>query len=165
MAVSFTKASPTLRFSDAEVGAAGTAYLLGAVAGALLFGWLTDRLGRKKLFFITIAVYLTATALTGLSWNLASFLLFRFVTGCGIGGENAAINSTIQEIVPSRYRGFVDLVEVDPKQLPNPAGTPGRRSDSLGGNDRGESRGRVLSKRLGGGWHHLDSCWRSGRSG
>jgi MFS family permease len=102
--------SPNLHFSDAEVGAAGTAYLLGAVLGALFFGWLTDRLGRKKLFFITIAVYLTATALTGASWSLASFLAFRFVTGCGIGGENTAINSTIQEIVPSRYRGFVDLV-------------------------------------------------------
>ena len=97
-------------FSDAEVGLAGSAYLSGAVIGALFFGWLTDRLGRKKLFFITIAVYLTATALTGASWNGWSFFLFRFFTGAGIGGEYAAINSTIQELVPARYRGFTDLV-------------------------------------------------------
>ncbi len=104
------KASPALRFSDSDVGVAGSAYLLGAVIGALGFGWLTDRLGRKKLFFITIAVYLTATALTGLAWSAWSFFLFRFLTGAGIGGEYAAINSTIQELVPARYRGFTDLV-------------------------------------------------------
>ena len=85
-------------------------YLGGAVLGALFFGWLTDRLGRKKLFFITIAVYLTGTALTGLSWNGFSFFLFRFFTGCGIGGEYAAINSTIQELIPARYRGHIDLI-------------------------------------------------------
>ena len=104
------KASPALRFSDAEAGFAGSAYLMGAVAGALGFGWLTDRLGRKKLFFTTIVVYLVATALTGVSWNAASFFLFRFLTGAGIGGEYAAVNSTIQELVPARYRGFTDLV-------------------------------------------------------
>jgi MFS family permease len=81
------KESPALRFSDAAAGFAGSAYLLGAVVGALFFGWLTDRLGRKKLFFTTIAVYLVATALTGLAWNGFSFYLFRFFTGCGIGGE------------------------------------------------------------------------------
>jgi len=104
------KASPSLGFTDTEAGLAGSAYLAGAVLGALGFGWLTDRLGRKRLFFITIAVYLTATALTGASWNGASFFLFRFLTGAGIGGEYAAINSTIQELVPARYRGFIDLV-------------------------------------------------------
>ena len=104
------KASPALGFSDSEIGLAGSAYLLGAVIGALFFGWLTDRLGRRKLFFITIAVYLTATALTGAAWNGWSFFLFRFLTGAGIGGEYAAINSTIQELVPARYRGFTDLV-------------------------------------------------------
>jgi MFS family permease len=104
------KASPALNFSDAEVGLAGSAYLLGAVIGALFFGWLTDRLGRRKLFFITIVVYLSATALTGASWDGWSFFLFRFFTGAGIGGEYAAINSTIQELVPARYRGFTDLV-------------------------------------------------------
>jgi MFS family permease len=104
------KQSPALRFSDLEVGVAGSAYLSGAVLGAPFFGWLTDRLGRKKLFFITIAVYLSATALTGLSWNGFSFFLFRFFTGCGIGGEYAAINSTIQELIPARYRGHIDLM-------------------------------------------------------
>ena len=103
------KESPALRFSDSEVGLAGSAYLLGAVVGALFFGWLTDRLGRKKLFFTTIVVYLIATALTGLAWNGFSFFLFRFFTGCGIGGEYSAINSTIQELVPARYRGQLDL--------------------------------------------------------
>ena len=78
--------------------------------GALFFGWLTDRLGRKKLFFITLAVYLCATAATALSWNLWSFALFRFLTGAGIGGEYAAINSTIQELIPARVRGWTDLV-------------------------------------------------------
>jgi MFS family permease len=103
------KESPALRFSDSDVGLAGSAYLLGAVVGALFFGWLTDRLGRKKLFFITIVVYLIATALTGLAWNGFTFFLFRFFTGCGIGGEYSAINSTIQELVPARYRGQLDL--------------------------------------------------------
>ncbi len=104
------KASPVLQFSNADVGIAGAAYLAGAVAGALFFGWLTDRLGRKKLFFITLAVYLVATAATAFSWNLWSFALFRFFTGAGIGGEYAAINSTIQELVPARVRGWTDLV-------------------------------------------------------
>lgn len=104
------KESPTLRFSNLDIGIAGTAYLLGAVSGALFFGWLTDRIGRKKLFFITLAVYLLATAATALSWNLYSFALFRFLTGAGIGGEYTAINSTIQELIPARYRGWTDLI-------------------------------------------------------
>jgi MFS family permease len=78
--------------------------------GALFFGWLTDRLGRKRLFFITLVVYLVATAATALSWNIWSFALFRFLTGAGIGGEYTAINSAIQELVPARYRGWTDLV-------------------------------------------------------
>ena len=104
------KESPVLRFSNADVGLAGSAYLAGAVLGAIFFGWLTDRLGRKKLFFITLSVYLVATAATAFSWNLWSFLLFRFITGAGIGGEYAAINSTIQELIPARVRGWTDLV-------------------------------------------------------
>jgi MFS family permease len=104
------KESPTLRFSNLDVGLANSAYLAGAVIGALGFGWLTDRIGRKKLFFITLALYLTATAATALSWNVASYALFRFLTGAGIGGEYTAINSTIQELVPARYRGWTDLV-------------------------------------------------------
>ena len=104
------KDSPQLRFSNADVGLASSAYLAGAVLGAVFFGWLTDRLGRKKMFFITLAVYLVATAATSLSWNLWSFAFFRFFTGAGIGGEYTAVNSTIQELVPARYRGWTDLV-------------------------------------------------------
>jgi MFS family permease len=84
------------------------------VLGALGFGWLTDRLGRRKLFFVTLTLYLTATAATGLSWNLASFAFFRFLTGAGIGGEYAAINSTIQEFTPARVRGFTDPLLAKP---------------------------------------------------
>jgi MFS family permease len=104
------KESPALRFTNFEVGFSNSAYLAGAVLGALAFGWLTDRIGRKKLFFITLALYLTATAATALSWGVASYALFRFLTGAGIGGEYTAINSTIQELVPARYRGWTDLV-------------------------------------------------------
>lgn len=101
--------SPVLQFSNVDIGLAGSAYIAGAVVGAVFFGWLTDRLGRRKLFFITLAVYLTATAATALSWNLWSFMLCRFLTGAGIGGEYVAINSTIQELVPARVRGWTDL--------------------------------------------------------
>jgi MFS family permease len=104
------KESPALRFSNFDVGLANSAYLAGAVIGALGFGWLTDRIGRKKLFFITLALYLAATAATALSWSIGSYALFRFLTGAGIGGEYTAINSTIQELVPARYRGWTDLV-------------------------------------------------------
>lgn len=104
------KDSPTLRFSNFDVGIANSAYLAGAVLGALGFGWLTDRLGRKKLFFITLSLYLVATAATALSWDIWSYALFRFLTGAGIGGEYTAINSTIQELVPARYRGWTDLI-------------------------------------------------------
>jgi MFS family permease len=103
------KQSPILRFSNTDVGFASSAYLAGAVLGALLFGWLTDRWGRKKLFLVTLAVYLVASAATSVSWDLASFALFRFLAGAGIGGEYAAINSCIQELVPARYRGRTDL--------------------------------------------------------
>jgi MFS family permease len=104
------KQSPTMHFSNFDVGLANSAYLAGAVLGALGFGWLTDRIGRRKLFFITLALYLTATAVTALSWSVASYALFRFLTGAGIGGEYTAINSTIQELVPARYRGWTDLL-------------------------------------------------------
>ncbi|MBU6456153.1 MAG: MFS transporter [Bradyrhizobium sp.] len=104
------KESPRMQFSNFDVGFANSAYLAGAVLGAIGFGWLTDRIGRKKLFFITLAFYLTATAATALSWGVASYALFRFLTGAGIGGEYTAINSTIQELVPARYRGWTDLL-------------------------------------------------------
>ncbi len=103
------KASPSLHFSDADVGAAASAYLAGAVLGALFFGWLTDALGRKRLFFVTLGLYVAATAASALAESFIAFALFRFLTGCGIGGEYAAINSAIQEFVPARYRGRTDL--------------------------------------------------------
>lgn len=99
----------SLRLSDADVGLANSAYLVGAVCGALYFGRLADRLGRKRLFLVTLGVYMAFTAATALSWNLASLSLFRFLTGAGIGGEYAAINSAIQELIPARYRGRTDL--------------------------------------------------------
>src|SRR3984957_14985947 len=87
------KESPVLQFSNFDVGLSNSAYLAGAVVGALGFGWLTDRIGRKKLFFITLALYLAATAATALSWSVTSYALFRLLTGAGIGGEYTAINS------------------------------------------------------------------------
>jgi MFS family permease len=101
--------SPVLHFSEVEVGLVSTAYLVGAVAGAFLFGYATDRFGRKKLFMVTLGLYLAATAATALSWDFASFAFFRVLTGAGIGGEYAAINSAIQELVPARFRGRTDL--------------------------------------------------------
>jgi MFS family permease len=101
--------SPVLKFDATQVGLVGTAYLTGAVIGAVLFGYLTDRFGRRKLFFVTLGLYLTATAATALSWNFWSFALFRALTGAGIGGEYTAINSAIQEFVPARFRGRTDL--------------------------------------------------------
>ena len=100
----------TLGMSDAQVGASATCYLAGAVLGALLFGYGTDRFGRKKLFFITVAVYLIGTALSGFAWNFWSYACFRAITGAGIGGEYAAINSAIDELIPARVRGRVDLM-------------------------------------------------------
>ena len=102
--------SPVLHLTAGQVGDAASAYLIGAVAGALFFGWLTDRLGRKKLFSITVLIYLLATIACGLSWNFWSFAFFRMLTGAGIGGEYAAVNATIQELIPARRRGFTDLV-------------------------------------------------------
>src|ERR1700720_4416259 len=100
----------TLGLTPTQVGATATCYLAGAVIGALLFGYGTDRLGRKKVFFLTVSVYLTATPLTGFSWNFASYAFFRALTGAGIGGEYAAINSAIDELIPARVRGRVDLM-------------------------------------------------------
>ncbi len=101
--------SPVLHFTPAEIGLVSSAYLVGAVAGALLFGYLTDRFGRRKLFMVTLGLYLVATAATALSWDFWSFAVFRVLTGAGIGGEYAAINSAIQELIPARFRGRTDL--------------------------------------------------------
>ncbi|CAN5354303.1 MFS transporter [soil metagenome] len=101
--------SPMLHLSEVEIGLAASAYLAGAVAGALYFGWLTDRLGRKRLFFLTLGVYVVATAASAFAFDFWSFVVLRFLTGAGIGGEYAAINSAIQELIPARYRGRTDL--------------------------------------------------------
>jgi MFS family permease len=100
----------SLHMSDAQVGASATFYLVGAVVGAIGFGYATDRLGRKKLFTITLLVYLLANAASACAWNFWSYALFRAFTGSGIGGEYAAINSAIDELIPARVRGHVDLV-------------------------------------------------------
>jgi MFS family permease len=99
----------TLALSATQVGIANSVYLVGQVAGALVFGYLTDRLGRKRLFLVTLAIYLGATALSGLAPNYAVFLGFRLLAGAGIGGEYSAINSAIDEMVPARMRGAIAL--------------------------------------------------------
>jgi MFS family permease len=101
--------SPRLHLTVPQIGESASAYLIGNIVGALAFGWLTDRLGRKRLFTITLALYLTATAATALSWSFASYALFRGLTGAGIGGEATAMNSAIQELIPARFRGHTDL--------------------------------------------------------
>jgi MFS family permease len=100
----------TLGLSAAQIGLLASGYLAGAVVGALFFGRLTDRYGRKRLFFITLAVYLVGVGLSAFAWDFWSFLVFRFITGCGIGGEYAAINSAIDELIPARHRGRVGLM-------------------------------------------------------
>ena len=102
--------SPVLRLTEQQVGLAASAYLIGAVAGALFFGWLTDRLGRKKLFSITVLVYLTATSPAACPGTSGRSRCSGMLTGAGIGGEYAAVNATIQELIPARRRGFTDLV-------------------------------------------------------
>ncbi|HEY2674711.1 MAG TPA: MFS transporter [Rugosimonospora sp.] len=104
------KAGSGLHITASQVSGFGAAsYVAGACVGALFFGWLTDRFGRKKLFMITLGVYLAATAMTALSFSSWWFFLFRFLTGLGIGGEYAAINSAIDELIPARHRGRIDI--------------------------------------------------------
>jgi MFS family permease len=104
----------TLGLSTTQVGAIATVYLLGEVFGALLFGRISDALGRKNLFVVTLGVYLAGNALTALTWGnsalaLTFLYLTRFIAGAGIGGEYAAINSAIDEMMPAKYRGRVDI--------------------------------------------------------
>ncbi len=99
-----------LGLTDPQVTAAATTYLIGAVFGALLFGYLTDRLGRRKLFLVTLATYSLATVASAFSWGFGPFAVFRFFTGVGIGGEYAAINSAVDELIPGKVRGVTDLV-------------------------------------------------------
>lgn len=99
----------TLNMNSTEVGLTATVYLVGQVVGALTFGRLTDTWGRKKLFIITLAIYLIGSGIAGLSMNVWFLWLFRFIAGLGIGGEYTAINSAIDELIPAKYRGRVDL--------------------------------------------------------
>jgi MFS family permease len=106
-----SKPGSGVHISQSQIsGLAAALYVAGACVGALFFGWLTDRYGRKKLFIITLAVYLLATAMTALSFSAWWFFLFRFLTGFGIGGEYAAINSAIDELIPKKHRGRIDIV-------------------------------------------------------
>ena len=99
----------TLGMTSEDVGFTGTVYLIGQVVGALVFGRLTDRWGRKKLFIVTLAIYLVGSGVAGLAWTPWFLYLWRFVAGLGIGGEYTAINSAIDEMIPSKYRGRVDI--------------------------------------------------------
>src|SRR3712207_4574224 len=105
-----TEEGSGLALTAAQVGAAGSAYILGACVGALYFGRLADKIGRKKLFMITLAVFLAGSILTAFSMNFAWFLVCRVITGAGVGGEYSAIHSAVDELIPARVRGAVDLV-------------------------------------------------------
>ncbi len=111
LSAQLAKPGSGLDISQAQVaGLAAALYVAGACSGALFFGWLTDRFGRKKLFLITLIVYLVATLMTAFSFDAWWFFLFRFMTGFGIGGEYAAINSAIDELIPSAHRGRIDII-------------------------------------------------------
>ena len=105
-----TKAGSGITITTAQIGDAAGIYVAGACVGALVFGHLTDRLGRRRLFLVTLGLYLLATVLTATSRDAGMFFLFRFLTGMGIGGEYSAINSAIDELIPARVRGTVDLL-------------------------------------------------------
>src|SRR6478752_5947897 len=104
------QSAQTLNLSSANLRAVASFYVVGAVTGALGFGWITDRFGRRLVFYVTLLVYLTGVLLSALSWDFWSFAFFRMVTGLGIGGEYAAVNSAIDELIPAKYRGRIDLI-------------------------------------------------------
>src|SRR5438445_2114567 len=99
----------TLHLTSAEVGLLASVYLAGECVGALVFGRISDLVGRRKIFLVTLVTYLLASGISGLSFSLWFMLLFRFIAGTGIGGEYTAINSAIDELIPSHYRGRVDI--------------------------------------------------------
>jgi len=101
--------SRTLGLSAAQIGLVASCYVFGAVSGALGFGWLTDRFGRRAIFNVTLGIYLAGVLLTALSWDGWSFALFRLLTGIGIGGEYASVNSAVDELIPARLRGRIDM--------------------------------------------------------
>jgi len=100
----------TLGLSPQDVGSVASFYVIGAVVGALGFGWLTDRLGRRLIFNVTLGIYVVGVLLSAFAWDFWSFVAFRVITGLGIGGEYAAINSAIDELIPARLRGRIDLM-------------------------------------------------------
>src|SRR3954453_23204114 len=99
-----------LELDPSQIGAAGSAYILGACLGALYFGRLADKIGRKRLFMLTLAIFLAGSVLTAFSMSFAWFIACRFVTGAGVGGEYSAIHSAVDELIPARVRGAVDLI-------------------------------------------------------
>ena len=105
-----TEKGSGIELTESQIGTAAALYVTGACLGALFFGYLADRIGRKKLFMLTLVVYLVATTLTAFSESFLWFGIMRFFTGAGIGGEYAAINSAIDELIPARVRGTVDLI-------------------------------------------------------
>src|ERR1700742_3228423 len=100
----------TLHLSSANLGAVASFYVVGAVTGALVSGWVTDRFGRRLVFYATLLVYLAGVLLSACAWDFWSFALFRMLTGMGIGGEYAAVNSAIDELISAKYRGRIDLI-------------------------------------------------------
>jgi MFS family permease len=105
-----TESGSGIALDASQIGSAAAFYVAGACVGALFFGQLTDRFGRKKLFLVTLGLYIVATVATGFAWTAWYFFAARFLTGMGIGGEYAAINSAIDELIPARVRGRVDLI-------------------------------------------------------
>jgi MFS family permease len=104
------QSADTLHLSSTDLGSVASFYVVGAVVGALLFGWITDRFGRRLVFYVTLLIYLGGVLLSAFSWDFWSFACFRLITGLGIGGEYAAVNSAIDELIPAKYRGRVDLI-------------------------------------------------------
>src|SRR3954467_6961765 len=105
-----TEKGAGLELSASQIGAAGSAYILGACLGALYFRRLADKIGRKRLFMLTLAIFLAGSVLTAFSMSFAWFIACRMITGAGVGGEYSAIHSAVDELIPARVRGAVDLV-------------------------------------------------------